>query len=66
MKATTDVIGRYFNDRLKSVFAGVADEPGVLRNSANNPLYLLCFAAATSKGAPIALKIANHLLKEVR
>jgi hypothetical protein len=65
-KATTETIGRYFNSRLKEVFAGVADPPGVLRNSANCPLYLLCFAAANEKGAPIAVKIANSLLKEVR
>ncbi|MFN7131303.1 MAG: three-Cys-motif partner protein TcmP [Myxococcales bacterium] len=65
VKATNETIGRYFNDRLKTIFAGVAD-PGVLRNSANCPLYLLCFAAANEKGAPIALKIANHLLREVR
>jgi three-Cys-motif partner protein len=65
LKATNDTIGRYFNDRLKSVFPGVA-EPGVLRNSANCPLYLLCFAAGNAKGAPIALRIANHLLKELR
>ena len=44
---------------------GVA-EPGVLRNSSNNPLYLLCFAAGNDKGAPIAVKIANHILKEAR
>jgi three-Cys-motif partner protein len=65
VKATNETIARYFNGRLQSIFAGVAD-PGVLRNSANNPLYLLCFAAANEKGAPIALKIANHLLKEAR
>lgn len=66
VKATVETIGRYFNERLKSVFAGVADEPGVLRNSANCPLYLLCFAAGNAKGAPIALRIANYLLKELR
>ena len=66
VKVAVEKIGRYFNDRLKMVFAGVADEPGVLRNSTNSPLYLLCFAAGNAKGAPIALKIANHLLKEVR
>ena len=65
VKATNDTIGRYFNNRLKSVFPGVA-EPGVLRNSSNCPLYLLCFAAANENGAPTALKIANHILKEVR
>lgn len=62
IKATTETIGRYFNDRLKSVFAAAADEPKVLRNSANSPLYLLCFAAGNPKGAPIALRIANYLL----
>ncbi len=65
VKATNETIARYFNRRLQSVFPGVA-EPGVLWNSSNNPLYLLCFAAANEKGARIALKIANHLLKEVR
>lgn len=66
VKATMDTIGRYFTNRLKSVFAGVAEEPGVLRNSANNPLYLLCFAVGNEPGKNIALRIAQHLLKEVR
>lgn len=62
VKATTETVGRYFCERLRSVFpAGVA-EPRVLRNSANCPLYLLCFAVGNEKGAPIALRIANHLL----
>ncbi len=62
VKATTDTIGRYFNQRLKSIFPAVAEQPKVLRNSANSPLYLLCFAAGNQNGAPIALRIANHLL----
>lgn len=62
VKATTETIGRYFNERLKAVFAAVADEPRVLRNSANCPLYLLCFAVGNEKGAPIALRIVNYLL----
>jgi three-Cys-motif partner protein len=65
VKATTETIGRYFNDRLRTIFAGVASEPKVLLNSANCPLYLLCFAVSNKKGAPIALKIATHLLKTV-
>jgi three-Cys-motif partner protein len=64
VKASTETIGRYFNNRLKSIFAAVAEEPKVLRNSGNSPLYLLCFAAGNPKGAPIALRIANHLLKK--
>lgn len=63
VKATTETIGRYFNERLKTVFTAVAEEPKVLRNSARCPLYLLCFAAGNKNGAPTALRIANHLLK---
>ncbi len=66
VKAKTETIGRYFNNRLKNIFAGVADKPGVLRNSVNNPLYLLCFAVANERGKTIALRIAEHLLKDVR
>lgn len=64
-KATTETIGRFFNDRLRGVFADVAPEPRVLFNSANCPLYLLCFAVGNENGAPIALRIANHLLRTV-
>ena len=65
VKATMETIGRYFNERLAGIFAGVAPEPRVLLNSANCPLYLLCFACGNPQGAPIALRIANHLLKTV-
>lgn len=58
-------IGGYFNRRLTGVFAGVA-EPGVLRNSVSNPMYLLCFAVGNPRGRDIALKIAGHLLKGMR
>src|SRR3990172_216113 len=66
VKASIETIGKDFNDRLKTVFAAVAEQPGVLRNSANCPLYLLCFAVGNLAGAPIALRIANHLLKKVQ
>lgn len=66
VKASTETIGRYFNARLKTVFEDVAAEPKVLRNSTNCPLYLLCFAVGNEAGAPIALRIANHLLKTVQ
>jgi three-Cys-motif partner protein len=66
VKATMETIGRYFNERLRSIFAGVVDRPGVLRNSSNNPLYLLCFAAGNERGKDIAIRIASHLLKELR
>lgn len=55
-------IGAYFVERLSTVFAKVADNPLPLRNSKNVPIYLLCFAAANPKGAPTAVKIAQHIL----
>lgn len=56
-------IGKFFVERLKTVFPAVADNPLPLRNSRNVPLYLLCFAAGNPKGAPIALKIARSVLR---
>lgn len=64
VRASVETIGRYFNNRLKSVFAAVAEEPLVLRNSKGSPLYLLCFAAGNAKGAPIAVKIAQSQLSK--
>lgn len=62
--ANKDIISRYFIDRLKTVFTngGVAKNPRFLYNSRNIPLYLLCFASGNQKGAPIAVKIAEHIL----
>jgi three-Cys-motif partner protein len=56
-------IAQYFVRRLQSAFAGVAENPLPLYNSKNNPLYLLCFAAANQKGAKTAIKIAQDILK---
>ena len=62
-KATIEEIGHHFLKRLRTIFAGVAKEPAVLRNSRGSPLFLLCFAAGNPKGAPIALNIAEYLLR---
>lgn len=56
-------IAKYFNDRLKTIFAGVAENPLMLMNSKNNPIYLLCFAVGNTAGAKHALNIAQHILK---
>jgi len=66
VKASMEVMARYFNRRLAQVFAGVVEEPGVLWNSANNPLHLLCFAVGNKRGKQIALRIANHLLGQLK
>ncbi|MCI0387950.1 MAG: hypothetical protein MOB07_04160 [Acidobacteria bacterium] len=57
------MIEQYFVERLKTVFAGVAENPLPLLNSHNNPLYLLCFASGNPKGAKTAIKIAQDILR---
>ena len=61
--ASFEDIGDYFVRRLKTVFSGVLDTPLMLKNSKNNPIFSLCFAAGNEKGAPIALKIAEHIVR---
>lgn len=61
--ADMNLIGKYFNERLTSVFAGVAPKPYTLRNTRGAPLFLLCFAAANPAAAKTALKIAQDILK---
>jgi three-Cys-motif partner protein len=58
-----DLIGQYFVKRLKTAFAGVADNPLPMFNSRNVPFHLLCFASANPKGAKTAVKIAQDILK---
>ena len=58
-----EAIGDYFVERLRDVFVEVSPEYKTLRNSRNSPLYLLCFAASNPRGAPIAIRIANHILR---
>ncbi len=59
---TFDSIGEYFVNRLKIVFAKVAENPLPLRNSRNVPIFLLCFAAANPYKADLAVKIAQDML----
>jgi len=63
--ANLDSISDYFNQRLATVFAGVAKTPLKLYNSKNNPLYLLCFAVSNrnSKANSLASKFANYILQ---
>jgi three-Cys-motif partner protein len=58
-------IGKFFLGRLRSIFAGVAETPKVFPNSRGSPLFQLFFAVGNAKGAPIALRIANHLLRNI-
>jgi three-Cys-motif partner protein len=62
-KADFSVIEGYFKDRLRTIFAKVADNPVWLTNSKNVPLYLLYFMAGNESGAPIAVKIAESIMR---
>ncbi len=59
-------IGRYFVERLETLFPKVAKHPLTLFNSRNCPLYLLCFAAANPKAAALAVGIAQDILRGPR
>jgi three-Cys-motif partner protein len=61
--ADLELIGNYFNRRLKTAFAGVAPSPYTLRNSQGAPLFLLCFAAGNPYAVEPAIKIAQDILK---
>jgi three-Cys-motif partner protein len=61
--ATFDSMTKFFLGRLATVFDGVAPYAMALTNSTANPMYLLCFAGGNKRGAPIAVRIASHLLK---
>ncbi len=63
-EANFSKIGQFFIDRLKTAFTAVSPRPLALRNSKNNPLYLLCFASANPVGAKTAIKIANDILRK--
>jgi three-Cys-motif partner protein len=61
--ATVENIRQFINERLLSCFAAAA-KGLVLKNSKSSPLYLLCFAAANERGAPVALRIAKNIMEE--
>ena len=55
-------IADYFVKRLKTAFAGVIEEPLMLKNSKEIPLFSLCFAVGNERGRPIALRIAKQII----
>jgi three-Cys-motif partner protein len=57
-------IGDFYAERLRAVFAGVAAERCVWDNSRGSPLFQFFFAAGNEKGAPIAVGIADDILRK--
>ena len=60
-----NTIGNFYKSRLKTIFSGVAEKPKVLYNSRGSALFQLFFAAGNTKGAPIAIRIAEHLIRKI-
>jgi len=60
--ASFEGIRDYFLGRLSSIFSEVAPNALFFKNSANSPIFMLCFAAGNPKGASTAVRIANHIL----
>lgn len=60
--ASFEKIGAYLTSKLKSTFADAAANPLFLTNSNNSAIFLLTFAVGNPNGAPIAIKIAQHIL----
>ena len=56
-------IASKYRDRLRGSFHTVASTQRTLRNSTNSPMFELFFAASNPRGAPIAVDIADHLLR---
>lgn len=63
--ANPNQIAQYIVKRLETVFAAVSQNPKMFRNSNNSPMFLFCFAVSnpTQKAQTIAMRIANHILK---
>jgi len=58
-------IGNFYKNRLGTIFSGVAEQPKVFYNSRGSALFQLFFAAGNAKGAPIAIRIAEHLMRNI-
>ena len=58
-------IGNFYKSRLKTIFPGVAEKPKVFYNSRGIALFQLFFAAGNTKGSPIAIRIAEHLIRNI-
>ena len=59
----SDLIAERYRRRLESVFERVAPSRRTLMNSKNSPMFELFFAASNPVGAPVAIRIADHILR---
>jgi three-Cys-motif partner protein len=59
-------IGAFYEERLRTVFAGVASEKCVWDNSRDAPLFQFFFAAANPVGARVAVPMAEDIIRRER
>ena len=62
-RSGVEQIAGLYRDRLKSVFVEIAPTSRAFTNSKNSPMFELFFAASNQRGAPIAIDIADHILR---
>lgn len=62
--ADKDTLKNYILRRLRTIFPEVANNPRMLYNSKNSPIFLFCFAVSNPKAIKLALKGANHILNK--
>jgi three-Cys-motif partner protein len=55
----------FYKNRLKSIFPGVAEVDKTFYNSRGSRLFQFFFAAGNPKGAKIAVRIAEHLMRNI-
>jgi len=58
-------VTEYVVRRLGTIFTGVLDKPGILRNSTGCPIYLLCFGVGNVRGKEPALNIARSVVRDI-
>ena len=63
--ANPEHIKEYILSQLETIFPSVSKLARIFRNSRNSPMFLFCFAIASEspKAQGLALRIANHILK---
>ena len=59
---TLSGLAAFYEERLRSVFPVVAPNSRVLKTDAGQSLFQLFFAAGNTRGGPVALRIATHIL----
>lgn len=57
-----DGIIQFWQARLSTIFAAVAEKPKRLENSRGTPLFAFCFAVSNYRAKDLAMKAANHIL----